>query len=97
MELKALHLKGWDGSTPDIYLQAPHIAGVTVKNGYCKIEGWNVPNLNVHIGNAGGTVPEVMLAENTIESLSVRMKCDSCLRIGNGNKIANSKIERFGL
>lgn len=95
-EFKSIHLSGWDGARPDFYLIAPHVAGITINGGICKIEGWNIPKLNVQIGSEWGWVPEVMLAENTIDSLLVKMKCDDCLEITNDNKISTKSISKLG-
>lgn len=95
LEFKSIHGSDYDGTRPDFYLIAPHIDGVTVNKGFCKIIGWNIPNLNVQIGWKSGWLPEVMLDQNTIDSLTVKMKFDSSLKITDTNKIENKSIVKF--
>lgn len=93
-EIKSFSGKGWDGARPNVYLVAPHIEGVTVNDGYCKVRGWDIPRLNVQVGESTRE-GQVMLSENTIDSLYVRVKYDKSLVIKDDNKILNKSIEKF--
>lgn len=91
-EFKSVSEKGWDVARPNVYLVAPHIAGVNVSRGYCKVRGWNIPSLDIQIGEGVWRREQVILAENMIDSLFVRVNYDGILKIEDDNKIRNKSI-----